>query len=143
MPRHDLCRHLRHGRSARKPSPSAASVGMMPRTILMRCDAFRRACLEKGSIEICDNLIMEKPDSGPPVAPPSTLESDFVRLRETAEISELIRPADDSEFGRLLRDVLDLYAQQIDADEMIDVVSKGDPAQKIPPLHGRLTFTYH
>src|SRR5262249_31910725 len=24
-----------------------------------------------------------------------------------------------------------------------DVESKGDPAQKIPPLHGRLTFTYH
>jgi len=36
---------------------SAASVGMLPRTILMRCEAFRRACLDKGSVEICNSLI--------------------------------------------------------------------------------------
>jgi hypothetical protein len=122
---------------------SAASVGMMPRTILMRCDAFRRACLERGSIETCDSLVDEKPSRGPAVLAPNTFNSGLSRLRETAEVSGLITPGDDGEFGRLLRDVIDLYARQIDPDEAIDVVSKGDPAQRIPPLHGRLTFTYH
>jgi hypothetical protein len=35
---------------------SAAAVAMMPRTILIRCDAFRRRCVEAGEVTICDRL---------------------------------------------------------------------------------------
>jgi DNA helicase HerA-like ATPase len=122
---------------------SAASVGMMPRTILTRCDAFRRTCLARGSVKICDTLLAEKPDDEPRISPPNTLGADHLRIRETVDISELIAPDDNGGFGRLLRDVFELYTQHIDPDEAIGVESKGDPAQKIPPLHGRLTFTYH
>jgi hypothetical protein len=124
----------------------AASVGMLPRTILMRCDAFRRACLEKGEVEICNSLLGEKVTSEtviPPVAHAGPLDSELSRLREAAKIGELIKPGDDGDFGRLLRCAFDLFARQFGPDERIDIASKGDPAQKIPPLHGRLTFTYH
>jgi hypothetical protein len=120
----------------------AASVGMMPRTILIRCDTFRRKCLEEADVEVCDNLI-ETPKSKPEPETRNGYTSELRRLGEVSDIAGLIKSGDDSEFGRLLRDVVDIYAQQIDTDETIDVVSKGDRAQKIPPLHARLTFTYH
>ena len=122
---------------------TAASVGMMPRTILIRCDTFRRKCLEQADALVCDSLIeMPKSSQSEPVTK-SGYTSELRRLGEASNIAELIKSGDDSEFGRLLRDVVDIYAQQIVPDEAIDVVSKGDRAQKIPPLHARLTFTYH
>jgi hypothetical protein len=120
----------------------AASVAMMPRTILMRCDAFRRACLEKGKVEICDSLI----DVSPPaqsIIPPTGFDAERARLGNAANLTGLIQAGDDAELGRLLRDMLDLYVRQIEPTEVVDVVSKGHPAQRIPPLHGRLTFIYH
>jgi hypothetical protein len=122
---------------------TAASVGMMPRTILMRCDAFRRACLEKGRVEICDSLLIPETLEVHKGKPANVFRVEFSRLRESADVDGLIKPDDDGEFGRLLRDVFGVYAQQVDPHEAMDVVSKGDPAQRIPPLHGRLTFTHH
>lgn len=121
---------------------SAASVAMMPRTVLMRCDAFRRACLDKGKVEICDSLI-EASVHGPKVIAPRALDADLTHFCETADVTGLIAADDDIRFGHLLRDMLDLYVRQIEPTEAVDVVSKGHPAQKIPPLHGRLTFIFH
>jgi hypothetical protein len=121
----------------------AAAVGMTPRTILMRCDAFRRACLEKGDVTICDTLLGERTESVAPAASSSTLETDLSRLREIADLGGLAAPGDDGEFGGLLRDVFDLFALQFEPNGSTDVASKPDPAQKNPPLHGRLTFTHH
>jgi DNA helicase HerA-like ATPase len=120
----------------------AASVGMMPRTILMRCDAFRRACLENGKVDVCDSLIERPPALVHPL-PPNTFDEEYGRHRKAANHDGLIAAGDDGEFGRLLREMFDLYARQVDPDEAVDVESKGDPAQRTPPLHGRLTFTYH
>ena len=120
----------------------AASVAMMPRTILMRCDAFRRAWLEKGKVEICNSLI----DVSPPaqaISPSTGFGAECARLGKAANLAGLIHAGDDAELGKLLRDMLDLYVRQIEPTETVDVVSKGHPAQKIPPLHGRLTFIYH
>jgi hypothetical protein len=121
---------------------SAASGVMTPRAILMRCDAFRRACLERGKVEICDTLI----DAPPPARVTATatgLDAELARLGAAADLAGLIHASDDAELGRLLRDMLDSYVRQIEPTEAIDVVSKGHPAQRIPPLHGRLTFIYH
>lgn len=121
-----------------------ATFGVMPRTILMRCDAFRRSCIERGAIEICESLT-HPPDVQPPAPfpPASGYNAQLADLRKVADIGNLVAPGDDGEFGQLLRTVFDLYVQQIPPSETTDVESKGDPAQKIPPLHGRLTFTYH
>jgi hypothetical protein len=120
----------------------AASVAMMPRTILMRCDAFRRACLDRGKVEICDSLI-ESSQPAPTIAPSAGFDGECTRLSKEAGLDGFLDTADDTELGKLLRDMLDLYVRQIEPTEAVDVVSKGHPAQKIPPLHGRLTFIYH
>jgi hypothetical protein len=120
----------------------AASVSMTPRTILMRCDAFRRKCIEQNRVEICTTLIERlKPDSRP--EPLDGLGTEFQRLVVAADISNLMTSGDDGESGRLLQDVFDLFARQFDPNESYSVESKDDPARRIPPLHGRLTFTYH
>ena len=121
----------------------AASASMMPRTILMRCDAFRRHCLQKKHVDICDSLTGEPTTQRQPDPAPNSFPTDLVRLRQAADIDRMIAAADDSALGQLLVDAFDLHVRQLDPDEAVDVESKADPAKKIPPLHGRLTFTYH
>jgi hypothetical protein len=115
---------------------SAAVVAMMPRTILMRCDAFRRRCIDTGEVTACERLT----ESMTPVPTPPArngFTQDFQRLSAEADVSGLIAPDDDGEFSALLREVLDLYTREIEPDEAVDVQSRGDPAQRVPPLHGR------
>jgi hypothetical protein len=114
--------------------------GMMPRQILMACDNHRRYCLANVLIGLCDSFEVSAP---PTSSIPNGFEQEFLSLRATATFGELLDNKDDGEIGRLLRDVFDLYAKQIEPRDNIDVVSKGDPAQKMPPLHGRLTFVLH
>lgn len=121
----------------------AASVGLTPRRILVRCDAFRQQCVEKKRVEICDSLTDEPTTKLPQAATSNSFAADLTRLRQAADIDGMIAAGDDSALGQLLVDAFDLYVRQLDPDEAVDVESKADPAKKIPPLHGRLTFTYH
>jgi hypothetical protein len=121
---------------------SATSVAMMPRTILMRCDAFRRRCIDTGEVSVCDRLT-EAVTPAPTPAARNGFAQDFQRLSAAADVAVLIAPGDDGEFRALLREIFDLYTREIEPDEAVDVESRGDPAQRVPPLHGRLTFTYH
>jgi hypothetical protein len=120
----------------------AASRIFVPRIILMRCDAFRHRCLERNSVEICESLIG-------PVTPDERRDPDdgftsrLQSLRSAADLAGLVTPDDEQAIGRLLADVCELYVCQLDRSETVDAENRGDPAQRIPPLHGRITFTYH
>ncbi|GAB6845651.1 hypothetical protein HNR00_001326 [Methylorubrum rhodinum] len=115
----------------------AAELGMMPRTILMRCDAFRRDCLARGEAAECTSLI----DAEPPKAPPEVERFDLAAEKRAAEIGGLLAD-DENTLGELLRAAFDLYAIEDDPDDALDIASKGEPEQRIPPLHGRLTFIH-
>lgn len=122
----------------------SASAGMTPRTILMRCDEHRRRCLEQRKVVLCESLNTDPPAGGSNTARDhDDFHNRFVATLAEANITGLLDDRDDGEMGRLLRDTFDLYARQIEPRDNIDVESKGDPAQKTPPLHGRLTFTFH
>ena len=121
----------------------AAAAAMTPRIILMRCDAFRRQCVEKERVDICDSLTGAPTTHQPPPPPINSFAADLARLRDAADIDGMIAAGDDSALGQLLVDAFDLYVRQLDPDEAVGAESKADPAKKIPPLHGRLTFTYH
>lgn len=121
----------------------ASAAAMTPRTILMRCDAFRRACVEDGRIRSCLSIA----DVSPPSREAAPEESDFAALLESARAdadpASYADPQSDDLLSGLLRDAFDLYAKQLPRHADIDVESKADPAQRVPPLHGRLTITYH
>lgn len=121
---------------------SAAAVAMMPRTVLMRCDAFRRRCIDAGEVTICERLT-EAVTASPAPRARDGFAQEFERLSADADILNLIAPDDDGKLGALLREIFELYAREFEPDEAVEVESRGDPAQKVPPLHGRLTFTYH
>jgi hypothetical protein len=79
---------------------SAASVAMMPRTILMRCDAFRRRCIDASEMSVCDRLT-EAVTPVPAPAARNGFAQDFQRLCAAADVSGLIAPGDDGEFRAL------------------------------------------
>ncbi|CAM2768686.1 helicase HerA domain-containing protein [Methylobacterium mesophilicum] len=116
----------------------AAAAGMMPRTLLMRCDAFRRHCLAEGAVSVCDSLGTAAP---PPEAPPEEAGFDLAAACRAADIAG-IRSDEDTWLGQLLRDTFDLYALEDDPDDTLDVASKGEADQRIPPLHGRLIYIH-
>jgi hypothetical protein len=117
---------------------------MTPRAILVRCDEHRKRCVAEGKIVTCDTL-----SEGPAIqevsepADCSGLDEKFSAAAAAADLNGLLDEKDDGRLGMLLRDVFDLYAKQIPHDDNYEVVSKADPAQKTPPLHGRLIFIDH
>ncbi|GJD44201.1 hypothetical protein AFCDBAGC_2066 [Methylobacterium cerastii] len=117
---------------------AAATGGLMPRTLLMKCDAFRRHCLASGKVTICETLI-DRPETEVEPLPPAAF--DLAAMAAQADIAS-IAGDEDTWLGQLLRDTFDLYALEDDPDDALDVVSKGEPDQKIPPLHGRLIFIH-
>ncbi len=119
---------------------AAAATGIMPRLLLMRCDAFRRDCLARGKVVECPSLLGDTQTS-----PPPPIDSEGFNLEAAKHRAEIpdASAVEDAPLGRLLRDAFDLYALETPPREDTDVASKGDPEQRIPPLHGRLTFTYH
>lgn len=122
----------------------SAAAGMTPRAILMRCDEHRKRCLSESKIVLCDTLASDGPtDRQPGSTDIDRWDSKLSGAVEMADLDGLIDDKDDGKLGMLLRDAFDLYAKQIPPDDHYDVVSKADPAQRTPPLHGRLTFIDH
>ncbi len=118
---------------------AVADAGIMPRTLLMRCHAFRRDCLARGEVVECRDLMGEPPSRSSPMIAGNVF--DLALARRRAEVPDPMA-VEDAPLGRLLRDAFDLYALETPLHRDVDIASKGDPEQKIPPLHGRLTFTY-
>ncbi|MEH3148587.1 MAG: ATP-binding protein [Methylobacterium frigidaeris] len=116
----------------------AAAHGVMPRTLLMRCDAFRRDCLAREAVTACDSLI-ERPAASR--FETEVQDFDLAGEARAADIGGLL-DGEEGGLGELLRATFDLYALEDDPDDACDVASKGEPEQRIPPLHGRLTFIY-
>ncbi len=118
---------------------AAAATGIMPRLLLMRCDAFRRECLARREVVECRDLVGQPPVTRRPDSDGDGF--DLAAARRRVEVPDA-RAVEDAPLGRLLRDAFDLYALETPPRQDVDIASKGDPDQRIPPLHGRLTFTY-
>jgi hypothetical protein len=125
---------------------SAAAIesarGMAPRQILMACDLHRRRCLAAGAVALCDSFLTEGA-SAAPVQTPGSFDQAYRAAQDVAQLDGLLDETDDGAIGQVLRAAFQLYTKQIAPRDSVDVVSEGDPARHKPPLHGRLTFTFH
>jgi hypothetical protein len=124
------------------PAAIESARGLMPRQILMACDRHRRNCIAANAVSLCQSLTLEDGDVVL-VERKASFEVDYGVARKDAQTNGLIDDRDDGELGRLLRDAFSIYAQQLEPCADIDIVCQGDSTQRMPPLHGRLTFTFH
>jgi hypothetical protein len=122
---------------------SASSGALTPRMLLMRCDEHRRFCIAQDKVVPCDTLTGDRSTLAPEPHPVEEFDTMFAAASAASHLDGLFDDKNDEKLGLLLRDALDLYAKQIPPKEDYDVVCKADPVQKIPPLHGRLTFIDH
>ena len=130
------------------PKAINSAIGLLPRQILMRCENHRRMCAEVGQVSLCDSLAENVKPTAVPVQPTiqkSELGVEFQKQQSSAfaTISDLLDEVNDEKFGQLLCETLDHYIEQFVTDEYLDLENLGDTAQRKPPLHGRLTFTFH
>ncbi len=127
------------------PAAVAGAAALLPRQILMRCEEHRRVCVDEARVTVCEALVPGASTGPPGPVPPtsSRFEDAYARARAVADAAPYLDAVDDSAMGGLLRDTLGLYVRQIGPSDAIDVENRSDPAQKKPPLHGRLTFTDH
>lgn len=80
----------------------SASVGITPRTILMRCDEHRKRCLAEQQVVPCLDL---SGGSRPPptsMAEVNSFDRDFSSAQDSADLSGLLDDKDDGKLGTLL-----------------------------------------
>jgi hypothetical protein len=77
------------------------------------------------------------------VRPATGLDEVFTQEQEVANIASLLDQANEERLRDLLADVLGLFVKHLDLPDDIDVEVRGDPDQRRPSLHGRLSFTFH
>lgn len=126
-----------------RPEAFAEAVGLSPRELLRHCEAHRLACVAKGAVE---ELSAFGGKAHPPVVPgpvPSGLDADYSRARAEAQVSGLLDLDREDELRDIFADALGLFERQLDPPDEVDAAVQFYPNQKTPPLHARLSFTFH
>lgn len=124
------------------PAGFAATIGFTPRQLLKACDDHRRRCLEEGQV-----FELQSFQGAALAGKDLSLGEDFDALFEMAkravDLAAFFSPDDeDRPLGDLMVEALRLYAAQTATPDDVDLTIDAD-ANKRPPLHARLTFTYH
>ncbi len=114
--------------------------GDLPRSVLMRCEAYRQRFLDADDVPECASFVEE-----PQIPPKATdLSETFEDYRKRADVSELAADAaDGAPLGCCLRETLEIYARHLTLPETTDVVIAALANDKRPALHARLTFIFH
>lgn len=122
------------------------AMDFTPRSLLQRVDAHIRACLRRGVVTELTNLLDSPPEKAPP--PVSTTSSDhlqaldtqFAKLRSTAEISSALDPdTEDEEMPALLSAALTAWITE--QGSTAGEYAQDPPPGRKPALHARLRRT--
>jgi len=127
------------------PFPPAAfetAIGFSPRQLLKACEDHRLYCLSNGRVTECQSFAQAStPAIDTPLA--TGLDEMFGQEMKVANIAELLEQDQEERLRGLLNDALGLLAKHLELPDDIDVEIRGDPDQRRPSLHGRLSFTFH
>ncbi len=118
------------------------AVGLLPRQVLIRCQAHRQRCTAVGEVLEC---VLFGELAAPASVPQSSVVIDEKFQQEVAcsEISSLLeRENDDTTTCDLLVQMCDLLLQHFALPDAIDARVKPDPNRKKPSLSARLSFTF-
>ena len=124
------------------PTAFETAIGFSPRQLLKACEDHRLYCLSNGRVTECRSFAQAPPPAIE--APPATgLDEVFGQEMQVANIAGLLEQDQEERLRGLLTDALGLLAMHLELPEDIDLEFRGDPDQRRPSLHGRLSFTFH
>jgi hypothetical protein len=121
-----------------------SAVGLLPRQILIRCQAHRQHCIAAGDVLECSSLLGEHATPPPSPQTATGIDQEFEQGKASADISSLLyKESDDTSMCSLLNQACELLLRHFDLPDMVDAVVKPDPNRKKPSLHARLSFIFH
>jgi Helicase HerA, central domain len=126
------------------PFPSEAfetAIGFSPRQLLRACEDHRLYCVSEG--RVTELRSFAQGEALPQPRPVTGLDALLDRELKGANIVGLLEQNQEERLRALLVDGLALLAMHLDLPDDIDVEFRGDPDQRRPSLHGRLSFTFH
>jgi hypothetical protein len=124
------------------PAAFETAIGFSPRQLLKACEDHRIHCVSRGQVTECRSFA-QSPQPVIEPRPATGLDDVFIQEQKVASISDLLDQANEERLRDLLTDALGLFAKHLDLPDDIDVEVRGDPDQRRPSLHGRLSFTFH
>jgi len=123
------------------PAAFETAIGFSPRQLLKACEDHRLNCVSQGLVTQCSSFAASPPAIEPPLA--EGLDEVLCQEQQLADIAGLLEQAQEERLRNLLTDALGLLAKHLELPDHIDVEVRGDPDQRRPSLHGRLSFTFH
>jgi hypothetical protein len=125
-----------------KPEAFESALNMGPRALLKACDSHRLRCRAARAVIELDSFAETR--SPPPLSPPpiSNLDTLYLSLRKSADVVNLLGESREEDLKRLLFDVLQVYADNLETPENVDVGLSQDKNVQRPLLHARLVFTF-
>jgi hypothetical protein len=124
------------------PAAFETAIGFSPRQLLKACEDHRRYCITNGRVTECQSFT-QAPQPRTDDAPLTGLDQLFGEALRVADISGLLEQAQEERMRDLLTDTLDLYAKHLELPDDVEAEIRGDPDQRRPSLHGRLSFIFH
>jgi hypothetical protein len=120
----------------------ATTTGFTPRQLLKACEDHRQLCLAQGKV-----FELQSFQELPPTPLQSSDTHAFERLYEMAQrdadLAKVLVPhEEDRPLGDLLTSALALFVMQTTLPDDVDLTVDAETSRR-PPLHSRLTFTYH
>ena len=115
------------------------TIGMLPRSLLKRCDAHIRKCLANGQVSELHSFEASEIRAEPPPVTAPQIEVLYQKL--CTEVSPGVLQTQDAAeklLPDLLLDALRCYVLQEDVPDDVDLAVESDPNRRRPALHARL-----
>jgi hypothetical protein len=124
------------------PAAFETAIGFSPRQLLKACEDHRLYCLSNGRVTECQSFA-QAPLPAIDELPSTGLDQVFSQELKVANVAGFLEQEQEERLRGLLTDALGLLAKHLELPDDIDVEIRGDPDQRRPSLHGRLSFTFH
>jgi hypothetical protein len=118
------------------------AIGLLPRQILIRCQAHRQRCTAAEKVMECTSLGELAPPTPLPQAS-TGIDQSYRQAIASSEISGLLqKESEDTTTCDLLIQTCELLLRHFTVPDVIDANVKPDPNRRKPSLHARLSFTF-
>jgi hypothetical protein len=120
-----------------------SAIGFSPRQLLKACEDHRQRCVAEGRVTECGSFVFSQKTPEHHARGTDELDRAYDAQIKASAVSGLLEMDGEDQLVELLDVTLRIFEKHLDLPDHIDVLVQGDPDQKRPSLHGRLTFIFH